>query len=78
MAAQHKLPSTNSRDVIRALKKVKIPKDKLLEFYGKRLADIEDILRREHLVTLPARKAQIRLAMVNRRRSRTPHMDPPR
>ena len=48
--------------VMRALKKEQIPQDKILETYKARLAAIEDIIRREDLVTLPKRDAVIRLA----------------
>ncbi|MFT6275781.1 MAG: hypothetical protein ACJAZ0_001884 [Halioglobus sp.] len=48
--------------VMRALKKEQIPQDKILEVYQQRLADVEDIIRRENLVTLPNRDAIIRLA----------------
>lgn len=48
--------------VMRALKKEQIPQDKILEVYQQRLADIEAIIRREKLITLPQRDAIIRLA----------------
>lgn len=48
--------------VMRALKKEQIPQDKILEVYQQRLAAIEEIIRREDLVTLPERNAVIRLA----------------
>jgi hypothetical protein len=48
--------------VIRALKKAQIPEKDLLNVYQQRLQHIEKIIRREHLLTLPAREATIRLA----------------
>ncbi len=48
--------------VMRALKKEQIPQDKILEVYQQRLAAIEEIIRREDLITLPERDAVIRLA----------------
>jgi len=48
--------------VIRRLKKEQVPQDRLLEVYRKRLAAIEDIIRREKIVTLPRRDAVIRMA----------------
>ena len=47
--------------------------------YRKRLADIEEIIRREHLITLPDRPAIIRLASSAETAAQpAPHMDPPR
>jgi uncharacterized protein (DUF885 family) len=48
--------------VIRALKQEQIPEGALLALYRERLRKIEDIIRRENLLTLPKRKAAIRLA----------------
>lgn len=48
--------------VMRALKEEQIPQGKILEVYQQRLAAIEDIIRREDLITLPQRDAVIRLA----------------
>lgn len=48
--------------VIRALKQEQIPEDALLALYRERLGKIEEIIRREKLLTLPQRKAAIRLA----------------
>ncbi len=48
--------------VVRKLKAEQIPQDKVLEVYQSRLADIEAIIRREGIVTLPKRAAAIRLA----------------
>ncbi len=48
--------------VMHALKAEQIPQDKILEVYQQRLLDIEAIIRREQLVTLPERDANIRLA----------------
>ena len=49
------LSPANYRDVIAALKKDQLAGDEVLPHYRKRLAEIEDIIRREHLVTLPDR-----------------------
>ncbi len=48
--------------VIRKLKAEQIPQDQVLQVYQSRLADIEAIIRRENIVTLPRRAASIRLA----------------
>ena len=79
IAAQKGYPSANYRDVIRELKKNPIPKDQLLEVYKGHLAQIEDIIRREHLVTLPMRDAVIRLGTEAESAAVPgPFMDPPR
>ncbi|MFV0476882.1 MAG: DUF885 domain-containing protein [Parahaliea sp.] len=48
--------------VIHKLKEEQVPQDKLLALYQQRLKTIEDIIEREQLVSLPERKAVIRLA----------------
>ena len=48
--------------VIRALKREQVPQDELLALYQQRLVEIEKIIRRENLLTLPERQASIRLA----------------
>ena len=48
--------------VMRRLKKEQIPQEDLLDVYKNRLAEIEDIIRREDIVTLPEREASIRMA----------------
>ena len=53
---------TAYRDVIHELKKDQIVGDAILPHYQQRLKDIEEVIRRQHLVTLPERPARIRLA----------------
>lgn len=78
IAQERHLPSSDYRDVIRALKKDQIPGDQILPHYQKRLAEIEGILRREHLITLPDRPAIIRLASAAETAQQpAPHMQPP-
>lgn len=48
--------------VIHALKREQIPAEQVLPLYKKRLGEIEDIIRRENLISLPERDASIRLA----------------
>lgn len=48
--------------VIRKLKQEQVPQDELLALYRERLETIEEIIRREDLVTLPERDAVIRMA----------------
>jgi hypothetical protein len=62
IAQQRGMKSSDYHDVLRELKKTKIPNDKLLAVYDERLGQIEAIARNEHLITLPQRKAVIRLA----------------
>jgi Bacterial protein of unknown function (DUF885) len=78
IAAQRGLPSSGYRDVIAALKKDQIPGDQIMPHYHARLEEIEAIIRREHLVTLPDRPAIIRLASAAETAQQpAPHMQPP-
>jgi len=78
IAKERHLQSSDYRDVIQALKKDQIPGDQILPHYQKRLAEIEEILRREHLITLPDRPAIIRLASAAETAAQpAPHMQPP-
>jgi len=71
--------STDYRDVIHELKKQQITGDAIMPFYKARLAAIEDIIRKEHIVTLPERQASIRLASdAETAQTPAPHMVPPR
>ena len=73
------LPSADYRDVIRALKKEQLPPDTVLATYRQRLSDIEAIITREHLVTLPSRPARIRLGSEAENAALpAPHMSVPR
>src|SRR5882757_864475 len=79
IAEQRGLKSSDYHDVMRELKKAKIPNDKLLVVYSERLARIEKIARDQHLITIPQRKAVIRLATDAESASQpAPHMDIPR
>jgi len=79
VARQRNWKATDYRDVVRALKKERIPQDKLLTLYKDRLKQMEEIIRRERLVTLPERDAVIRLASeAESAASPAPHIDPPR
>ena len=67
------------RAVIRELKKQQIPGDKVMPLYAERLAAIEAAARAQHIVSLPERKAVIRLAsMAENAQQPAPHMNPPR
>jgi len=79
IAAERGLPSGDYHDVIKELKKVQIPDDQVLDFYQRRLTQIEGIIRAQHLVTLPDRPARIRLGTpAENAQQPAPHMVPPR
>jgi hypothetical protein len=79
IAQQHGFKSDDYRDVLRELKKDQVPNDELLAVYRDRLAQLEGIVRDNHLVTLPERKAVIRLATdAESAALPAPHMDTPR
>ncbi len=70
---------TDYRDVMRRIKQEQIPKDQVMALYTRRLAEIEAAVRANHIVTLPERKAVIRLATPGEDAALpAPHMNPPR
>jgi len=78
-AAQKGLKSSNYRDVIRELKKNRVAGDQVLPVYKSRLAQLEETLRQQNIVTLPKREAVIRLSSeAESVASPAPHIDPPR
>ena len=78
IAKQRKLPSSDYRDVIRELKKQQLVGDGILPFYQNRLKQIEEIIRKQNLVTLPDRPARIRIASAAETAQQpAPHMSPP-
>jgi hypothetical protein len=78
IAKQRGLPSSDYRAVIAALKKEQIPGNEVLPHYQRRLAEIEDIVRTNHLVTLPQRPAIIKIASAAETAQQpAPHMQPP-
>ncbi len=79
IALERHLPSSGYRDVVRTLKKDQLAGDQILPHYQQRLAEIEAILRREHLITLPDRPAIIVIATAAETAQQpAPHMRPPR
>jgi uncharacterized protein (DUF885 family) len=79
VAADRGLAAGDYREVIRALKARQLAGDAILPHYRARLATIEEIIRRERLVTLPARPARIRLATAAESAAiPAPNMRPPR
>ncbi len=79
VASELGIQATDYRDVVRALKREQItgPPDEVVAFYRARLAEIEVIVRRENLLTLPERPARIRAATLAES-AQTPaaHMNP--
>jgi Bacterial protein of unknown function (DUF885) len=62
VARERGLSLTDYRDVLRALKKDQLEGDALLAVYRRRIQDIDTIVHREHLATLPSRPVHVRLA----------------
>jgi hypothetical protein len=79
VAAEQGFAAHDYRDVIRALKTQQIQgdADAIVAFYRRRLDEIEAIVRRENLLTLPERPARIRVATIAES-AETPaaHMNP--
>lgn len=79
IARERKLPNADYRAVMAELKKQQIRSDKVMPLYAERLARIETAAREQHIVSLPARKAVIRLATAAENAQQpAPHMNPPR
>lgn len=79
VAAERGWPETDPVAVLRRLKQKPIANEDLIPAYRARLAEIEEIIRREQIVTLPDRDARIRLATeAESARTPAPHLDPPR
>ncbi len=78
IAKQRGLQSSDYRDVIRELKKDQLVGEAILTQYKDTLKQIEEIIRREKLVSLPGRPARIRLASpAETAQQPAAHMDPP-
>jgi uncharacterized protein (DUF885 family) len=78
VAKEKHLEVTDYRDVIRALKKNPMPREAIEPKYHEVLGQIEDIIRREHIVTLPERAMIMRIASDAETAAQpAPHMDPP-
>jgi hypothetical protein len=79
VAAAKGFESTDYRAVLRELKKQQIVGDAILPHYQARLRSVEEIIRREKIVTVPDRAARIRLASeAESAQSPAPNMRPPR
>ena len=78
IAKARKLPSSDYRSVIRALKKEQFAGDEILPKYEAVLKQIEEIIRKNHLLTLPERPAIIAIASAAETAQQpAPHMQPP-
>lgn len=79
IARERGLPNADYRAVMAELKKQQVPSDKVMPLYLERLAQIEAAAREQQIVTLPSRKAVIRLAsLAENAQQPAPHMNPPR
>jgi hypothetical protein len=78
VAREKGIKATDYRDVIRELKNDQWPGPSILPNYEKRIAEIEQMIRREHLVTLPQRPMEIKLASeAETAATPAPNMRPP-
>jgi uncharacterized protein (DUF885 family) len=78
VARQKGYKVTDYRDIIRELKKDQWAGPSILPNYEKRIREIEEIIRREHLVALPERPLKIRLASeAESAATPVPNMRPP-
>jgi len=79
VAKEKGIQATGYRDVLRELKKRQITGDAILPHYQERIRALEEIIRREGIVTLPARPMKFRLASeAESVRIPSPNMQPPR
>jgi uncharacterized protein (DUF885 family) len=78
VAKQHGWPSSDYRDVIKKLKENQLVGDAILPFYKDRLKDIESIIVKDQLISLPDRPARIRIGTpAESAQQPAPHMVPP-
>ena len=78
IAKQRKLKSSDYRDVIRELKKQQLVGNAILPFYEERLKQIEEIIAKQQIVSLPDRPARIRIATAAETAQQpATHMQPP-
>ena len=72
------IQATDYRDVIKALKKDQLDRNSIEPYYHQVIGKIEDIIRKQNLVSLPQRQMQMRVASEAESASQpAPHMDPP-
>lgn len=79
VAAKNGYKSSDYRDVIRKLIDDQVPGDELLDYYKGVMAEIEVIIARENLVTVPERPAAVRFGTAAETAAQpAPHLRPPR
>ncbi len=79
VAAKYGFAETDYPSVILNLKKTVVPRDELEGFYAGVSKTLEEIIRRENIVTLPDYPMQMRLATPAEAAAQpAPHMQPPR
>jgi uncharacterized protein (DUF885 family) len=79
VAKQKGFKTTDYREVIRLLKREQLEGKAILPHYEQRIKDLEGIIRREKLVTLPKRSMRFRLASeAESARLPAPYFQPPR
>ncbi|ATQ79192.1 DUF885 domain-containing protein [Massilia violaceinigra] len=79
IARERKLANPDYRAVMAELKKQQIAPDQVMPLYADRLVQIEAAVRAQNIVSLPARKAVIRMASTAESAAQpAPHMNPPR
>jgi hypothetical protein len=79
VARERGLPSTDYRDVLRALKTDQLEGEALIAVYRRRMEEIDAIIQREHLMALPAGAMRLRMATeAESSRMRAPFFDVPR
>ncbi len=78
VAKEHGFADTDYRAVLHALKKDQLAKDQVEPYYHEVLGKIEDIIRREAIVSLPDRAMLMRVASEAENAAQpAPHMQPP-
>jgi uncharacterized protein (DUF885 family) len=78
VAKDEGINATDYRDVLKALKQQQLGKNDVVPWYHEVIGKIQDIIRREHIITLPQREMQMRLASDAETAAQpAPHVDPP-
>jgi hypothetical protein len=79
VAKEKGIAATDYREVFRELKKRQVEGDAVLPLYQQRIKEVEEIIRRERIVTLPVRPMRFRLASeAESAASPAPNFQPPR
>jgi hypothetical protein len=79
VAKEKGIQATDYRDVLRELKKKQVTGEAVLPFFQEKIKGLEEIIRREGIVSLPDRPMKFRVASeAESVGSPAPHMQPPR